>query len=90
MSSPSFLQYVRLPAMSSECGPGGTYQPPRPPTALIVAAGVVVALMLLSCTNSGPSRQEISRVAKDTGADLAQADKRIPVQLSSGIADHQP
>jgi hypothetical protein len=33
---------------------------------------------------------EDSSVAEDGGADLARADKRIPVQLGSGVADHQP
>jgi hypothetical protein len=56
--------YVEMPALSSEYGPGGTYQQPHRRTAIIVATGVVLALILFSCANGGPWRQKISRSQK--------------------------
>ena len=64
MSLPPFVHYVGMSAMSSECGPGGTYQQPHHRTVIMVATGVVVALMFSSCGNGGPSRQKIFRSQK--------------------------
>ena len=53
----------------------------------MVVTGAVVALMSCRARTVVRRTGDIS-VAEGTGADLARADKRI--QLSSGVADHQP
>ena len=70
MFLPPFVQSARmLPCRRN--ADRGTCQTPRRRTAIIVAAGVVVALMLLSWANSGPShRRYLGRRKRPASASL--------------------